>query len=141
MVTIARFGNLTLDPRLGWFECDAIWNGEIVRVSFNPFEADGLAEVLQTAEAVFENQVAWKQKVDDYAVQELLDVKNEGWLAEGEKELSRTEFKKRMTLFSITFEPDGHFEFWHDDGDLFWDHSILVRGNLKEGLTEADIAG
>jgi hypothetical protein len=29
----------------------------------------------------------------------------------------------------------------HDDGDLFWGHSIQVTGTLDEGPTDADISG
>jgi hypothetical protein len=34
--------------------------------------------------------------------------------------------------------PDGAFEFWHNDGDLFWGHSILIVGSLEEGLTDGE---
>jgi hypothetical protein len=46
-----------------------------------------------------------------------------------------------MKLESITVHPDGRFEFWFDDGDLFWGHSIAVRGSLAEGPTEASVEG
>jgi len=36
---------------------------------------------------------------------------------------------------------DGEFEFWYDDGDLFWGHVILVDGNIQTGLSQASIAG
>ena len=45
-----------------------------------------------------------------------------------------------MKLQSIVFYPDGDFNFWYDDGDLFWGHSIAISGNL-EGLKDADIPG
>jgi hypothetical protein len=46
-----------------------------------------------------------------------------------------------MTLESITVTPDGSFDFWHNDGDLFYGHSIQVSGNLSQGPTHADIPG
>jgi len=46
-----------------------------------------------------------------------------------------------MTLRSITLEQGGVFEFWHDDGDMFGGHSIMVRGTLQDGPTDADIPG
>jgi hypothetical protein len=55
--------------------------------------------------------------------------------------LTAGEFKKRMALDSITVVPDGSFEFWHNDGDLFWGHLIQIRGNVTEGPTDASIAG
>ena len=38
-------------------------------------------------------------------------------------------------------DPDGRFEFWHEDGGLFWGRSIHVRGTLTAGPTDADIPG
>jgi hypothetical protein len=46
-----------------------------------------------------------------------------------------------MRLKSVTVYPDGSFDFWHDDGDLFWGHSIQVSGDLLDGPTHADIPG
>ena len=46
-----------------------------------------------------------------------------------------------MTLDAITVYPDGAFDFWHHDGDMFWGHSIQVSGSLSEGLILADTLG
>jgi len=72
---------------------------------------------------------------------EILGLKNELWLAEGEAEANRTEFECKMVLESIKVEPDGSFEFWHNGGDLFRGHSIMVSGNLEEGPNDAGIHG
>jgi hypothetical protein len=74
-------------------------------------------------------------------VQALLPLKNESWLAEGEVDVTADQFKGRMALESITVHPDGSFEFWHNDGDLFWGHSIQISGCLSKGPTGADIPG
>jgi hypothetical protein len=46
-----------------------------------------------------------------------------------------------MKLETISVSSDGSFNFWHDDGDLFYGHAIQVGGNLVEGPTYADIPG
>jgi hypothetical protein len=46
-----------------------------------------------------------------------------------------------MTWAAVTAHPDGSFEFWHDDGDLFYGHSIYIRGSLSGGPNRADIPG
>jgi hypothetical protein len=56
-------------------------------------------------------------------------------------QLSAEEFGSRMTLTSITIEETGSFEFWHDDGDLFWGHSIQISADVANGPTDADIPG
>lgn len=46
-----------------------------------------------------------------------------------------------MTLEGISVDPDGSFDFWHNDGDLFWGHAIQISGSLVEGPTLANIPG
>ncbi|MEQ8789952.1 MAG: DUF2262 domain-containing protein [Pirellulaceae bacterium] len=141
IVETERFGDLTLDRSLGWFEGEVKWNGQSVRINFHTDENQGIAGGLKVAEQLFEEQSSWKRKVDGYAVQALLSLKNDDWLGDDEAPLTADEFNSRMTLQSISIYPDGDFEFWHDDGDLFWGHSIQISGSLGEGLTHADIPG
>jgi len=141
VVSTARFGELFLDGTVEWFEGEADWNRESVRINFHSDNLDTLDNLLRTAEALWDDQVEWKRKVEDFAVKELLPLKNEYWLSEGEKALTPDEFKARMSLQSVSIFSDGEFEFWHDDGDLFWGHSIQISGSLKDGPTRADIPG
>ena len=46
-----------------------------------------------------------------------------------------------MKLESISVRNNGSFDFWHNDGDLFWGHSIQISGNLTDGPKRADIPG
>ena len=71
----------------------------------------------------------------------LLPLKNDDWLDEDEDEVLPDQFKERMKLNSITVRPDGRFEFWHGDDDMFWGHAIHISGNLSKGLTGADTPG
>ena len=141
VIRTERFGDLILDQSVGWFEGEAMWNGQLIVVSFNTDEKEEVSEALRVAEKLWEEQSLWKRQVEDYAVQELLSLKNDNWLGDGESPLTAEEFKSRMSLQSITIDPDGSVEFWHDDGDLFWGHSIMISGSLDEGLTQADIPG
>ena len=136
-------GELTLNRRHGWFEGTARWNGRRVDLTLHPGEKLDLSRNLQVAERLWDQQQEWKQKVDAYAVQKLLPLKNSNWLDEDENEppLTPTQFLGRMALSSISIDHTGKFEFWHDDGDLFFGHSIQISGSLKEGLTRADIPG
>ncbi len=141
VITTERFGHITLNRSIGWFEGDAHWNGSSIRINFHIDEESDISSGLEIAGKLWDHQEAWKQKVDAFAVQKLLSLKNETWLAEDEAPLNPQQFIARMTLQSISIHPDGNFEFWHHDGDLFWGHSIQISGSLEEGLTEADIPG
>jgi len=136
-----EFGELTLDRSIGWFEGEVEWNGESVRITFDTDDSQDISAGLKVAEKLWNDQSTWKTKIDAFAVQELLPLKNDNWLGDDEAPLTPEQFKSRMTLESISVHPDGSFEFWHDDGDLFWGHSIQISGSLDEGLTQADIPG
>lgn len=77
----------------------------------------------------------------DYAVDGLLELKNDTWLEDGETELSADEFKAKMVLEAITVEADGDVTFWHHDGGLFWGHSIQVCIDANDKCTSTDIPG
>lgn len=141
VIKTERFGDLTLDRSIDWFEGEVKWNGESVRINFHTDETQDISTGLKVAGKLWDEQQSWKQKVDDYAVQELLHLKNDNWLGDNESPLTPDQFKSRMTLQSISIHPDGDFEFWHDDGDLFWGHSIQISGSLDDGPTQADIPG
>jgi hypothetical protein len=141
VVSTARFGEVVMNPLTGWFEGKVKWNRTTVELRLEPSEDGGVADAIQTAERLWANQAAWKRKVDEFAVERLLPLKNESWLGEGEPELTPAEFKKTMKLQSINVAGDGRFEFWHDDGTLFWGHAIQISGSLKDGPSDAGIPG
>ncbi|URZ01579.1 DUF2262 domain-containing protein [Clostridium felsineum] len=135
------FGTLTFDRMVNWYGRTIEWNDENISLSLLIDDREDINSSLEVAKVLFENQLKWKEKVSDYAVEQLLSLKNEVWLQEGEEELTADEFKSRMKLEAITVNPNGDFEFWHNDGDLFGGHSILVSGNLNRGFDFADIPG
>jgi hypothetical protein len=141
VIPTERFGDLVLNPTVNWLEGKADWNGKVIEITFAQDEGEELGELLKTAESLWSAQAAWKRRVDDFAVRELLPLKNDAWLGDGEAELTPADFQARMQLVSISIGGDGRFEFWHDDGDLFGGHAIEIRGNLKDGLMDAGIAG
>ncbi len=134
-----QFGTLTLDRRIDWFRCQTEWEGEAIELSLE--EPERLADALATARTLWLKQASWNQRIQDFAVSELLELKNDTWREGNEAELTPADFKARMKLESITACPDGSFVFWHDDGGLFWGHSIEIRGNLADGPQYADIPG
>lgn len=138
-----QFGTFTLDRRVNWYEANTFWGKEPVRLSL---AAEGEDEAfprgsLEHARTLWADQERWHREIREYMVKELLDLKNDSWLEEDEKELSANEFLERVSLESITINSDGSFEFWYADGDLFWGHSIMASGSLDGGLDDAGIHG
>ncbi len=135
------FGIFTFDRGLNWYRANVNWIEDSINLNLSIESNDDLNAALQTAHVLWNDKVMWNNLIRDYAVRELLSLKNESWLEEDEIEVTGEQFKDRMSLESITIYSDGSFEFWHDDGDLFWGHSILISGSLSKGLTDADIPG
>lgn len=136
-----RFGTLELNRALGWYEGAGTWEGKPVLVYLEAGDDAALDSALAAAERLWSNQRGWGERIRDYAVRELLPLKNGDWLDDGEAPVTPDRFRARMTLQSITVSPNGSFDFMHDDGDLFAGHSIQVTGTLDEGPTDADIPG
>ncbi|MCH9653229.1 MAG: DUF2262 domain-containing protein [Planctomycetes bacterium] len=136
-----KFGSLTLDRSLNSYQGTVKWAGSEISLALSYEDESEVQELLEVARKLWEQESVWASRVADFAVEKLLERKNEIWLDEDESEVTPDEFKSRMVLQSITVYPDGEFEFWHDDGDLFWGHAIQVSGNLTEGLTDIDTPG
>ena len=47
----------------------------------------------------------------------------------------------RLELDAIQISAGGSFEFWFNDGDLFWGHAIHVTGSLDKGPERAQMEG
>lgn len=135
------FGTFTLDRRVNSFGAKTVWQKKPVKLRLSAKEPAEVQAALKTAKTLWESQSEWDTKVRDFAVQRLLERKNDEWLGEDEDEILPEEFKARMKLQTITVHSDGAFEFWHDDGDLFWGHAIMVSGTLSKGLTNVDTPG
>jgi hypothetical protein len=136
-----QFGEFTLDRRVDWYSAKTEWNGTVVSLNLSLDNSGKFDPALEVARSLWKDQKVWAKRIEDYAVRQLLPLKNESWLDENEVELTADQFKERMALESITVYPDGSFDFWHKDGDLFWGHSIQISGSLSEGPTDADIPG
>lgn len=134
-------GDLTLDRSIDRFEGSAEWNGEPIQVSVDPDETGSPETALKTADVLWSDQPGWKRRIEEFAVSQLLELFNDTWRDEEDSEHTAEQFVARMDLASVSLTPDGEFEFWYDDGDLFARHSIYVRGNLEEGPLDASIAG
>jgi hypothetical protein len=137
----AIFGRMILDRRVNWFEGKAIWHDSEVRIALDMDDAESFESVEGIAAGVWQIHGRWQRELEEVAVRELLSVKNESWLEDGEGPISRDEFLARMKLESVTVRADGTVEFWHEDGDLFWGHMIKVEGNVREGCKWAGIEG
>lgn len=144
-IWVPELGTFTLNRLVNWFEAEVEWLGQPARLDIDR-EEDWDACVEQ-AKALMADQKGWDEKVRAFAAQELLSQAND-WAqdaAESEdgepEEITREQFMERMELDAVQISADGRFEFWFNDGDLFWGHAIHVTGSLDQGPEMAQMEG
>jgi len=135
------FGLCRLNRHRGSFVAEALWNDCRIDVILEAATLEALPPVLEQARALWRDQARCHALVLDRAMDALLELKNDDWLEEGEAPVSADAFRQRLRLQSITLAHDGSFEFCFGDDDLFWGHSIMVRGTVKDGPEIASLAG
>lgn len=139
--TDPRLGTFTLDRRVDWYTANTKWLKQPISLNLSATEPKDIEKALKAVYILWKAQKGWSKRIGDFAVKQLLSLKNDNWLGDDEAELTAKQFKARMKLEAITVTPRGSFDFWHHDGGLFWGHSIQVSGNLTKGPTDADIPG
>lgn len=142
-IWVPELGTFTLNRLVNWFEAEVEWLGQPARLDIDR-EEDWDACVEQ-AKALMADQKGWDEKVRSFAADQLLEQAND-WArdaAEGEEpeEISREQFMERLELDAVQISADGRFEFWFNDGDLFWGHAIHVTGSLDQGPEMAQMEG
>lgn len=135
------FGELVLDHATDWFKAEVRWYRSTIELMVIRDESGSPEPALATARALWSQPKLWSTRVKALAVQELLPLKNEDWIEDDETPLTPERFLRRLKLESIAVNPDGSFEFWFDDGNLFSGHMIQVDGTLSDGPTRAGLAG
>ena len=138
-------GTFVLNRQVKWFETEVAWLDSTVRLEYDQGPADEMKQAHSTARSLMTDQSEWDKRVREYAADQLLELANQ-WAADGEEgdnpqEVTRADFISRMELDAIQVDKDGGFEFWFNDGDLFWGHSIRVSGTLADGPDDAQMEG
>ncbi|QED46920.1 DUF2262 domain-containing protein [Cytobacillus dafuensis] len=138
-------GKFELEKSVKLFEKEIFWAGEEGTLYFDWDEDENtMKSALETAHTLFKVQDEWNQKIRKYASEELVELAND-WLQDNDEaeidEITKEMFMNFMELSSISVYPDGDFEMFFFDGDMFWGHSIIVNGNINGDLASAEIAG
>ena len=133
-VTIKNFGKFIYNKKLKSYK--------LVKEEIEYYFSADNKEEQKKVKNIFSNieLTHFIEKAKDYTVNKLLKLKNDLWLEEDEKEVTKKEFKARMKFISLyVFSESANFYF--DDGDLFWGHTIEVNVNQNLEFTDANIVG
>lgn len=91
-------------------------------------------------------QANWDGRLRDCAARDLLELAND-WASDGAvRSVSRRRSPGGSSWSGWSQTPvqisgDGSFDFWFNDGALFWGHSIHVTGSLEGGPEKAEMEG
>lgn len=142
-INSTRFGDLSFDPAYDWYEAQIDFDGQSIKLRLSaPTEVEAVP-MLANAETMAADEAGWLARLKDKAADDLLDISNE-WNEDQDDwtgPIDSAAFIARITLKSLVFHEDDLFQAYFDDGDLFWGHSILVRGSMAEGPKGAETAG
>jgi hypothetical protein len=132
------FGQFELNKRFHMFEGIVDFGGENIKLKLDGRNLDRCFEIART---LWNNADSWKQKAQNFAIQELLPLKNQFWLEEGQEELTVDTFANSLQLETIAISSNGSIEFYYNDGDLFFGHTIELSGEIHGGFRRANPIG
>jgi hypothetical protein len=137
-----ELGELRYEKEYDWYEGKLKIHQSDISIQLSTDAENSVASALKRATALAGELENYAQLAKEHAAQGLLQIKNKAWIEdEDEEPLTPEQFQQRMTLESISIDSDGEVSFYHNDGDLFWGHCILVTMNSENRFICAEIAG
>lgn len=136
---VEGLGTFTLNRTLGWYDATVDWMGCDISLNLEQDE-EHLAAAQETALALMDDQSGWDERVRAFAAGQLLQRANE--LLEEDEEAEPFTLETLAAQFqpdSLLVGPDGAFEFWFSDDDLFLAHPVHVTGTLEQGPVLAEM--
>jgi hypothetical protein len=134
----STFGQFELNKRFHKFVGIVDFGGENIKLILDGRSLDQCFEIART---LWNNADSWKQRAQNFAIQELLPLKNDFWLEEGQEELTADLFANSLQLETIAISSNGSIEFYYNDGDLFFGHTIELSGEIHGGFRRANPIG
>lgn len=139
-----EWGQFVYD-RISSFRGVAKWGSKRIKLALDASKVTQAKRALAKISEIWKAQKEWDRRLRECAVANLLELKNDNWCDEDDEgepiEITPKQFMRRMTLETVVASPKGTFEFWYDDGDLFFGHAIRVTGSLAKGPVDAEFLG
>lgn len=135
-------GTFFLNRQTDWFETDVDWLGTAITLVFN--REENREDCVAHAKALLADVERWDSQVRAYAAGEFHALANdwaEGIEGEESEPVTREEFMERLGLDSIEIRADGSLEFWFNDGEMLYGHTIHISVDLENGPVEASMEG
>ena len=140
-ITDIVLGEFKLNKDFRILEGSIDWLNENVSISLevDVDDKETWNDTMSILRVLFNEQEQKDLEFRVFAGEELTDLANE-WLQDENKEITTSEFEKRIKLSELVISYDsGDFIAYYDDDDIFYGHIITIYGNLKNGLESATI--
>ncbi len=138
-----EWGRLTLDRGNGSYEGCIEFGGNEVDISLSVDDcADTCEGAMKAFGEIMENPKEWEKKAKIFLAKEFTENANDWQSGEEDYEhITAVGFAKRITLCCISISEDGDLEFWFDDDDMFFGHTLVAYGTLEDGFNEGNMMG
>lgn len=144
-ITDEESGTFTLD-NYGWFTNDVDWLGEECSVSlrYDEKSENSAEQALAAFKKIYSDRKSWDERLRRFAAECLTDNAND-WLEQSDeediKEITKEQFAARISLVSMWVYADGSYLAFFDDDNMFYEHTVVVDGNINGEMKRADIWG
>ena len=132
-------GKLQHDENLDCYVGQFVLDDAAIELVLKTDEESRIEPAIEKAINIFLQLSQYANDAKQYAVDKLLDLKNQTWLEKNEMLVTSEEFKSRLSLESLVFSPDKTVSFYFDDGDLFFGHQLEVLMDENNQFKEASI--
>ena len=140
-------GTLKLNRDFGQLDGEVSWNGTEISLALEIDLDDEKTwdAVRNVTRKLMADSGSWDKSMREFAAKKLTGLANEWQENDHEKEhadsITKEDFARRITLLELSLTYEGDFTAFYDDDDLFWGHTIELRGTLENGVESANIAG
>ncbi len=148
-------GSFSLERKYGWFSGTIDWLGHeclaMLTYEEDTEEGEETAEyALSVLHIIYKDLKEWDERFRKFAAEQLTELANDWQMDEeefdGEEDtdenlITEETFAKRIWIGEIIIFPNGDYEVYYNDDDMFWGHVIIVSGNIETEIEDAQIAG
>lgn len=127
-----------------WFRGEINWMGEKCEIKLNPDKNGGKTanKVLEILRTLCDSMNQWDAKLKKFSADDYAEKDGMVYTWEDDNNaVTKEEFMKRLTLYSITVEPDGNLKFDFDVDGMFTDHGMDIFANISGEIEYQTLVG
>ncbi len=147
---VESFGRFSLERQFDWFSGSVNWLGKKCKVSLKCDEEGKytVRKALEVFREIYANLAEWDDEIRNFAADKLSGLANE-WQVDFDEDLGENQscfitkeaFAKRICISEFDVFPNGFYTAYYNADNIFLGHTIMIQGNINEGMKNAKITG